>query len=56
MLRCCFGKRKDQITGTTAEDKEQLTKNVSKMGVQKSDLTFEGMFFFSLLCFPNFNF
>lgn len=50
MFRCCLGKRKDIETDSsdnskdTPEDKLQLTKNVGKMGVQKTDLTFEGMY------------
>tara|TARA_R110002060_G_scaffold32641_2_gene43227 strand:+ start:248 stop:472 length:225 start_codon:yes stop_codon:yes gene_type:complete len=51
MFRYCFGQRKNTFT-TTIEDKEQLTKDIGKMGVQKSDLTFEGMFSFS---FPSLN-
>ncbi|PVH86533.1 hypothetical protein DL98DRAFT_557078 [Cadophora sp. DSE1049] len=50
MFSCCFGQRKDQVTATT-EDKEQLTKNVGKMGIQKSDLTFEEVMGCMSACF-----
>merc|ERR1712225_214347 len=37
--------------GTTIEDKEQLTKDIGKMGVQKSDLTFEEVMGCMSACF-----
>merc|ERR1711964_48889 len=45
-----MGQRKNTFT-TTIEDKEQLTKDIGKMGVQKSDLTFEEVMGCMSACF-----